>query len=151
MLEVYDSEQQVFLSPQSLSAKVAVVAVPLGVLKTKALRIEPLPAWKRKAFEELGLGTALRAVLEFPEAFWPRKEFFMDTLWPGCHNSSFLDAVDNCHSARLSSRHTVVIECARTDHVSIYVGNHAGWHRCCIAAGVPIHKYVRVFQLCFWP
>ena len=97
---VRELEEIVWLEPQQLNASVAVVAVPLGVLKTRGLAIEPLPAWKQRAWLELGLGNAVRAVLEFEEVFWHQKEFFMDVNWPSCGNQSFLDSVDLCRSMR---------------------------------------------------
>lgn len=65
----------------TLSAKIAVVAVPLGELREGRLKIEPLPRWKEKAWQELGLGHAIRAAIEFENPFWPSEvEFFMDFI-----------------------------------------------------------------------
>eukprot|EP00435_Cladocopium_sp_Y103_P073486 s200_g43.t2 len=65
----------------TLSAKTAVVAVPLGELREGHLKIEPLPRWKEKAWQELGLGHAIRAALEFETPFWSSEvEFFMDFI-----------------------------------------------------------------------
>lgn len=72
-----------------LVAKAAVVAVPLGELKQGHLKIEPLPRWKEKAWQELGLGHAVRAALEFERIFWSASvEFFMDFI----SNCEFLES-----------------------------------------------------------
>ena len=94
----------------TLVAKAAVVAVPLGELKQGHLKIEPLPRWKETAWQELGLGHAVRAALEFETIFWSASvEFFMDFI-SNCEflgssptneidisdNHRFLEDIDRC-------------------------------------------------------
>ena len=67
--------------PWTLLAKTVVLAVPFGALREGQLKIEAVPRWKEKAWQELGLGHAVRAALVFEETFWPAKvEFFMDFM-----------------------------------------------------------------------
>ena len=57
-------------------ADAAVVAVPLGVLKSNSIKFEPsLPEWKEAAISELGVGIENKIVLHFGNVFWPKVEF----------------------------------------------------------------------------
>ncbi|XP_057460469.1 polyamine oxidase 2-like [Actinidia eriantha] len=57
-------------------ADAAVVAVPLGVLKSNSMKFEPrLPEWKEAAIAELGVGIENKIVLHFENVFWPKVEF----------------------------------------------------------------------------
>ncbi|GAB2285042.1 Polyamine oxidase 2 [Dionaea muscipula] len=80
----------------SLIADAAVVAVPLGVLKSRQMKFEPrLPEWKEAAISDLGIGIENKIVLHFENVFWPNVEFLgvvADTSY-GC--SYFL----NLHKA----------------------------------------------------
>ncbi|XP_031256954.1 polyamine oxidase 2-like [Pistacia vera] len=54
----------------------AIVTVPLGVLKSKAIKFEPrLPDWKEAAIDNLGVGIENKIVLHFGKVFWPNVEF----------------------------------------------------------------------------
>ncbi|CAI9109250.1 OLC1v1009037C1 [Oldenlandia corymbosa var. corymbosa] len=54
----------------------AIVAVPLGVLKSGRIQFEPrLPDWKEEAMNDLGIGIENKIVLLFSEVFWPNVEF----------------------------------------------------------------------------
>ena len=55
----------------TLTADVAIVTVPLGVLKAGAIAFDPpLPAWKADAVRALGFGRLNKAFLQFPARFW---------------------------------------------------------------------------------
>ncbi|CAN0914019.1 Polyamine oxidase 2 [Linum grandiflorum] len=57
-------------------ADAAVIAVPLGVLKSKMITFEPkLPVWKESAIDDLGVGIENKIVLHFDNVFWPNVEF----------------------------------------------------------------------------
>ncbi|XP_070037368.1 polyamine oxidase 2-like isoform X2 [Nicotiana tomentosiformis] len=57
-------------------ADAAVVAVPLGVLKSKRIKFEPrLPEWKEAAINELGVGIENKIILHFEKVLWPNVEF----------------------------------------------------------------------------
>ncbi|KAG2712612.1 hypothetical protein I3843_04G125900 [Carya illinoinensis] len=57
-------------------ADAAIVAIPLGVLKTKSIKFEPkLPEWKETAIADLGVGIENKIVLHFEKVFWPNVEF----------------------------------------------------------------------------
>ncbi|GAA0154560.1 hypothetical protein Leryth_001711 [Lithospermum erythrorhizon] len=57
-------------------ADAAVIAVPLGVLKSNSIKFEPrLPEWKESAINELGVGIENKIVLHFEDVFWPNVEF----------------------------------------------------------------------------
>ncbi|CAN1229382.1 Polyamine oxidase 2 [Linum perenne] len=57
-------------------ADAAVIAVPLGVLKSKMITFEPkLPDWKENAIDDLGVGIENKIVLHFDNVFWPNVEF----------------------------------------------------------------------------
>lgn len=57
-------------------ADAAIVAVPLGVLKSKSIKFEPtLPDWKEEAIADLGVGIENKIALHFDKVFWPNVEF----------------------------------------------------------------------------
>lgn len=57
-------------------ADAAIVAVPLGVLKSRTLTFEPkLPDWKEEAINDLGVGIENKIALHFDKVFWPNVEF----------------------------------------------------------------------------
>ncbi|KAK9052582.1 hypothetical protein SSX86_029211 [Deinandra increscens subsp. villosa] len=57
-------------------ADAAIVAVPLGVLKSNTISFEPrLPEWKEEAIADLGIGIENKIVLHFERVFWPNVEF----------------------------------------------------------------------------
>ncbi|KAK4429198.1 Polyamine oxidase 2 [Sesamum alatum] len=57
-------------------ADAAIVAVPLGVLKSNCIKFEPkLPEWKEAAIDDLGVGIENKIVLHFEQVFWPNVEF----------------------------------------------------------------------------
>ncbi|KAM7497494.1 hypothetical protein LguiA_021908 [Lonicera macranthoides] len=63
-------------SGKTFTADAAIIAVPLGVLKSNRIKFEPrLPAWKEAAIAELGIGIENKIVLHFKEVFWPNVEF----------------------------------------------------------------------------
>ncbi|MFQ5666761.1 MAG: flavin monoamine oxidase family protein [Candidatus Binatia bacterium] len=58
---------------QEVSARAAVCTLPLGVLKSAAVRFIPeLPESKRSAFQALEMGPVLKLLLRFEEPFWPK-------------------------------------------------------------------------------
>lgn len=61
---------------RTFAADAAIVAVPLGVLKSQSIRFEPkLPDWKEAAIADLGVGIENKIVLHFEKVFWPNVEF----------------------------------------------------------------------------
>ncbi|KAF8043541.1 hypothetical protein BT93_A1760 [Corymbia citriodora subsp. variegata] len=61
---------------RTFAADAAIVAVPLGVLKSQSIRFEPkLPDWKEAAIADLGVGVENKIVLHFEKVFWPNVEF----------------------------------------------------------------------------
>ncbi|GAV59997.1 LOW QUALITY PROTEIN: Amino_oxidase domain-containing protein, partial [Cephalotus follicularis] len=57
-------------------ADAAILAVPLGVLKSKSIKFDPrLPDWKEAAIDDLGVGIENKIVLHFEKVFWPNVEF----------------------------------------------------------------------------
>ncbi|KAM3320894.1 polyamine oxidase 2 [Capsicum chacoense] len=57
-------------------ADAAIIAVPLGVLKSNYIRFEPrLPEWKDTAIKQLGVGIENKIILHFQDVFWPNVEF----------------------------------------------------------------------------
>jgi polyamine oxidase len=61
---------------RTFSADAAVVAIPLGVLKSQIIKFEPkLPDWKETAIADIGVGIENKIVLHFETVFWPNVEF----------------------------------------------------------------------------
>lgn len=60
----------------TLFADAAVIAIPLGVLKSNTIKFEPrLPKWKEQAIDDLGVGVENKIILHFDRVFWPNVEF----------------------------------------------------------------------------
>lgn len=61
---------------KTFQADAAVIAVPLGVLKSNCISFEPrLPEWKEEAINDLGIGIENKIILHFEKVFWPNVEF----------------------------------------------------------------------------
>ncbi|PIN01825.1 Amine oxidase [Handroanthus impetiginosus] len=61
---------------KTFTADAAVIAVPLGVLKSNSIKFEPrLPEWKEVAINDLGVGIENKIILHFDKVFWPNVEF----------------------------------------------------------------------------
>ncbi|KAK2978032.1 hypothetical protein RJ640_028714 [Escallonia rubra] len=61
---------------RTFTADAAIVAVPLGVLKSNFIEFEPrLPDWKEAAIADLGVGIENKIILHFEKVFWPNVEF----------------------------------------------------------------------------
>ena len=62
---------------QTIEADVAVVTLPLGVLKNGMVEFSPaLPRAKREAAGRMRMGVLNKIALDFPEAFWPADSNF---------------------------------------------------------------------------
>ncbi|XP_021274234.1 probable polyamine oxidase 2 [Herrania umbratica] len=60
----------------TFAADAVIVAIPLGVLKSKIINFEPkLPEWKEAAIDDLGVGIENKIILHFDKVFWPNVEF----------------------------------------------------------------------------
>ncbi|KAL3684178.1 hypothetical protein R1sor_002200 [Riccia sorocarpa] len=70
-------------------ADAAVIAVPLGVLKSDAVRFEPrLPDWKEVAIRDLGVGNENKIALLFDRVCWPNVEF-LGVVAPTSYSCSY--------------------------------------------------------------
>ncbi|MFZ1342920.1 flavin monoamine oxidase family protein [Thiothrix eikelboomii] len=68
---------------QSYQADYAIITVPLGVLKRKAIQFQPsLPAAKQVAIQRLGMGLLNKAYLKFDKVFWPKEIDWLEYLSP---------------------------------------------------------------------
>lgn len=70
----YDEDDGVAVTAggQRFEADYAVCTLPLGVLKSGAVRFDPaLPSAHRGAIEAIPFGNVTKAALKFPRAFWP--------------------------------------------------------------------------------
>ncbi|XP_060559853.1 uncharacterized protein LOC132719912 [Ruditapes philippinarum] len=58
---------------KQIVADAVIVALPIGVLQNKNVIFEPdLPAKKKKALQDIGLGYNTKVVVGFDKAFWPK-------------------------------------------------------------------------------
>ena len=88
----------------SIDGDIAVVTVPLGVLKTNTIEFEPpLPDEKRRSINRLDMGLLNKVVIEFDKRFWPSKAHRL-----GIISSSTYDRME-FFPARPSSRNAVLI------------------------------------------
>jgi len=77
-------------------ADTAVCTLPVGVLKSGAIRFEPgLPESKRSALHHLQTGPVLKILLRFSDRFWPRRLAILvcasgpvTLYWPIAHSSA---------------------------------------------------------------
>lgn len=53
----------------------AVIAVPLGVLKSRVIRFEPPLPEKENAIAKLKFGNVIKIILKFKSVFWPERDF----------------------------------------------------------------------------
>ncbi|CAN0897442.1 Polyamine oxidase 2 [Linum grandiflorum] len=61
---------------RTFEADAVVVAVPLGVLKSKTITFDPkLPPSKQEAIDGIGVGIENKIALHFDNVFWPNVEF----------------------------------------------------------------------------
>ncbi|KAG8981827.1 hypothetical protein FRB94_009215 [Tulasnella sp. JGI-2019a] len=81
-------------SPDSLTrepyqAKIALISVPLGVLKSRPPRfVPPLPPRRIQSIQSLGMGLLNKVILTYPEPWWPDATTF--TFMPDPENPSNL-------------------------------------------------------------
>jgi len=75
----YDEKRvRVFAGPDRFEADLAVVTLPLGVLKTNRVTFDPaLPERKRMAISRLAMGQLNKIVLAYPRRFWPDEVEFL--------------------------------------------------------------------------
>ncbi|KAF5744054.1 Polyamine oxidase 2 isoform 2 [Tripterygium wilfordii] len=72
----YNGVKVIVEDGQAFMADAAIIALPLGVLKSKIIKFEPkLPEWKEEAIDELGVGIENKIILHFEKVFWPNVEF----------------------------------------------------------------------------
>lgn len=69
---------RVFAGSTPLAADLAVVTVPIGVLKSNRIAFRPeLPQRKRAAIEKLEMGLLNKVALRYPRRFWPADKEFL--------------------------------------------------------------------------
>ncbi|KAL7086614.1 hypothetical protein ACP275_13G011500 [Erythranthe tilingii] len=72
----YNGVKVIVEDGRTFIADAAVIAVPLGVLKSNTIEFEPrLPEWKEEAINDLGVGIENKIILHFDNVFWPNVEF----------------------------------------------------------------------------
>ncbi|KAG8981828.1 hypothetical protein FRB94_009216 [Tulasnella sp. JGI-2019a] len=77
------------LSHESYQAKVALISVPLGVLKSRPPKFTPpLPPRRIQSIQSLGIGLLNKVILIYQEPWWPDVRIF--TLLPDPENPSNL-------------------------------------------------------------
>ena len=62
----------------ALTARTALITLPLAVLKAGVVRFDPALPAKQRALEGLEMGQVFKIVLRFREAFWQRPEFLKE-------------------------------------------------------------------------
>jgi monoamine oxidase len=60
---------------QRLTAKVALITVPIGVLQSQSISFSPAIPQVINAASKLGFGPVVKTLLQFDEPFWKNKEF----------------------------------------------------------------------------
>lgn len=79
----------------TLTARTALITLPLAVLKAGVMRFDPALPAKQRALAGLEMGQVFKIVLRFREAFWERPEFLKERrAQPGSNGSglNFLHA-----------------------------------------------------------
>jgi len=76
---IIQSHNKVIISTEggkTFMADVAIITVPLGVLKANLISFDPpLPDWKISAISDIGFGNENKIALHFDSVFWPDVEF----------------------------------------------------------------------------
>ncbi len=70
-IQAGEGRVEIDTSSGPFTADAVVITVPLAILKTGRLRIDPWPESHRQAVESLGVAVLSKAFLEFPRPFWP--------------------------------------------------------------------------------
>jgi monoamine oxidase len=70
----------------ALSARTALITLPLAVLKAGDLRFDPAVPAKQRALAGIEMGQVFKIVLRFREAFWERAEFLKERREPAGSN-----------------------------------------------------------------
>jgi hypothetical protein len=66
----------------SVAADYCIVALPLGVLKSKEVAFEPaLPLWKSSAIDRLGSGNVHKVLMKIASPFWDESEFTANSFF----------------------------------------------------------------------
>jgi len=74
---------RVSVGSATFAAEVAIVTLPLGVLKAGTVAFDPpLPRDKTKAIQRLGMGALTKVVLFFDSPFWPPNQYVFGYLSP---------------------------------------------------------------------
>ena len=82
----------------TIIAKKAIITVPLGVLKAKAIKFTPnLPLDKRTAIAKIGFGTLEKVILTFNEKFWSNEGFAFVQNGASPGDFSFIDDISNVY------------------------------------------------------
>ncbi len=77
-VEVLPGGVRVTSGAGTLEADAALITVPLGVLRSGAIRFTPeLPAAKREAMAQLGISNLNKLALRFARPFWPEEREFL--------------------------------------------------------------------------
>src|SRR4051812_787713 len=72
------SSVEVRLPRETVTARRAIVTLPLGVLQEGTVRFDPpLPRWKQKAIEALAMGPVVKIALLFARPAWPEDLGFL--------------------------------------------------------------------------
>jgi monoamine oxidase len=91
-IDYSDATVKVDTTSGPFEAQRVLITLPLGVLKSGAVRFFPdLPAEKRAAIWRLGMGLLDKVYLRFPEPFWPDRDILAflgdeDQHWPAVFN-----------------------------------------------------------------
>lgn len=74
--EISEKEKSVQLrdaTGQTYECDYVILTVPLGVLKQEKIKFtKPLPEWKNKAIQDMGMGNLYKIAMKFDEAFWEK-------------------------------------------------------------------------------
>ena len=84
----------------TVSARAALITLPIAVLKAGTVRFDPALPAKQRALAGLETGQVFKIVLRFREAFWERAEFMKERREHSGSNGSGLNIV-HAHGAEL--------------------------------------------------
>jgi monoamine oxidase len=91
-------------SAGTIEGERAIVTLPVGVLKTDAVKFDPpLPERKRLAIQRVGMGDLTKIVLEFDEPFWPKNQYVFGCMRGGIddHPTTIISMWKSHHVAKL--------------------------------------------------
>ncbi len=112
----WDEDALPLANDKSIIADMAIVTLPLGMLKNRIVKFFPeLPLRKTDAINKISLGTMNKVFLYFDKSFWPEDAYFLEYFKEDSSNMMVFESFSNIYNknvltAFLSGKQARMIE-----------------------------------------